>query len=91
MSRRFSIANRDQNDRAVGLGVSSADLKTPLELTVDPVTNYLLVQVVSHSTGTVTTRHRIDQNDIPTCYGWNGTTIVPIATDANGILLTQST
>jgi hypothetical protein len=91
MSRPNYIANRDQNDCPVGLGVSSVDLKTPLQLRVDPVTNYLLVQSIANSSGNVSTRHRIDQDDRPTSYGWNGTNIVPIATDINGYLLTQST
>jgi len=90
MVRPTSIAKRDQNDRAVGLGVSSVDLVTPIELKVDPVTGALLVTSIINS-GNVTTRHRIDQNDIPTCYGWNGSNIVPIATDSNGRLLTQRT
>ena len=89
MSRPNSIANRDQNDRPVGLGVSSVDLKTPLELRVDPVTNYLLCQIMDTTVGNVTTRHRIDQNDIATSYGWNGTEIVPLAVDSNGYLLCQ--
>ena len=91
MSRPNSIARRDQNDRAVGLGVSSVDLKTPLMLTVDPVTNYLLVDIIASSSGTVNTVHRIDQNDVPTSYGWNGIKIIPIATDNSGNLLVQFT
>jgi hypothetical protein len=91
MSRPRSIANRDQNDRAVALGVSSVDLKTPLELTVDPITGYLLTNIIANSSGVVNAVHRIDQNDIPTCYGWNGTNIVPIAVDSNGYLLISTT
>ena len=87
MSRLRSIANRDQNDIAIGLGVSYIDQKTPLQLTVDPVTNYLLVDIVANSSGTINTTHRIDQDDRPTAYAWNGTQLVPIATDINGNLL----
>ena len=83
-------ARIDQNDRKTALGVSSVDSVTPVRLRVDPVTSYLLIKIVATSSGVVNTVHRIDQNDIPTCYGWNGTQLVPVATDNNGYLLVQS-
>lgn len=85
---------RDQNDKPVGMGVSSVDSITPVMIMVDPVTNFLLVDSVQDSITVVGAKHRIDQNDIPTCYGVSSSdnvTLIPIRTDSNGRLLVQST
>lgn len=91
----MAIGKRDQNDKAVGLGVSSSDNSTPLMLRVDPVTDYLLVTLQSDSlTPTVATRNKRDQNEVPSAYGvsdTDGVTLVPIRTDSSGNLLIQST
>lgn len=87
-------ARRDQNDRATALAVSSVDSVTPLRLTVDPVTGYLMVKNFSDSITVIGSKHRIDQNDIPTSYGvsnTDGVTIIPIRTDSTGKLLIQYT
>ncbi len=44
-----TIAKRDQNDIPVGMGVSSVDLNTPLQIRVDPVTNRLLVDITTEN------------------------------------------
>jgi hypothetical protein len=85
-------AKKDQNSKAIALGVSDTDGVTPLALTVDPSTGYLNINSVSTGSLTSNPRHRIDQNNIPTCYGvssTDGVTLVPIATDASGYLLVQ--
>lgn len=88
-------AKRDENDQAVALGVSSTDSITPIMLTVDPVTGYLLVKNFGDSlTTTAATRCKIDQDDQKTKYGvssTDGVTLVPIRTDTNGRLLVQYT
>ncbi len=86
-------AKRDENDVATALGVSSVDGQTTLLLTVDPVTDYLLVEVSSDSlTPTPATQDKIDQNDQKTKYGVSsvdGVTLIPIRTDSNGVLLVE--
>lgn len=92
MARTQNIAHRDANDRQLGIGVSSVDLRTPVQLRVDPVTNYLLINSIVTSTNNASVRHRIDQNNTPTAYGVSsadGKTLIPIATDINGYLLVQ--
>lgn len=86
-------AKRDQNDQATALGVSSVDSVTPILLTVDPVTGYLLVDNSTDAlTPTAATRVKIDQNDQKTKYGVSSAddiTLIPIRTDSNGKLLIQ--
>lgn len=92
---RYTPALRDENHKAVGLGVSSSDGVTPVMLRVDPVTDYLLV---SDNGATVIATYRRwskrDENDVPTIYGISsidGVTLVPIRTDKTGRLLIQYT
>lgn len=84
-------AERDQNYRTVGLGISSVDGTTTLPIRVDPATNYLLIDIVTGAlSATPATMDKRDQNHIPTIYGISsvdGTTLVPIRTDDNGALL----
>lgn len=84
-------AKRDQNHRTVELGVSSTDGVTTLPFRVDPVTNYLLIDIVTGAlSATPMTMDKRDQNHVPTAYGISsvdGTTLVPIRTDDNGALL----
>ena len=84
-------AKRDENDIALGLGVSSVDNKTPLPLRVDPVTDYLLIDNLVQSISiTPAVRVKIDENDRKTCYGVSSVdnkTLVPIRSDNNGRLL----
>lgn len=91
----MSNGKRDQNTIAVSLGVSSVDNATPLQLRVDPITDYLLVDLASDLlTPTAATRCKRDENDIPTKYGISsvdGVTLVPIRTDSNGTLLVTFT
>lgn len=88
-------AKRDENAVAVGLAVSSVDNATPLQLRVDPVTDYLLVSVALDSLSpTSATRCKRDENGAPTKYGvssTDGITIVPIRTDSSGTLLVTLT
>ncbi len=39
-------AKKDQNHKSTLLGVSSVDLVTPIPIAVDPITGYLMVDVV---------------------------------------------
>lgn len=84
---------RDQNSRTVTMGVSSDDGTTPVMFAVDPITNYLLLDVADDSlVVTAATVDKRDQNHVPTCYGISsvdGTTLIPIRTDNNGKLLFQ--
>ena len=84
---------RDENDKAVASGVSSADSTTPVMLRVDPITDYLLVDNASDSITVVPKQwNKRDENDVPTVYGVSsidGVTLIPIRTDNNGRLLIQ--
>lgn len=88
-------AKRDQNHVTVALGVSSSDSVTPIMFTVDPSTNYLLMELSADSlVTTAATIDKRDQNFVPTCYGISSvdnTTLVPIRTDTDGKLLVQIT
>lgn len=88
-------AKRDQNHITVAMGISSTDSITPIMFAVDPVTNYLLLNVASDLlTVTPATSDKRDQNFVPTIYGVSsvdGTTLIPIRTDTNGRLLVQFT
>lgn len=88
-------ALRDQNHRTVAMGISSTDSVTPIMFAVDPVTNYLLVDVSADSlVATPATSDKRDQNFVPTMYGISsvdGTTLIPIRTDSLGRLLMQFT
>lgn len=91
MVRPNSISKRDENDVPIALGVNSSDSVTPLMMTVDPVTGYLLVSVAPDSlVATSATKNKRDQNDVPTRYGVSradGVTVIPIRTDSSGRLL----
>jgi hypothetical protein len=86
-------AKRDQNHITVAMGISSTDGTTPIMFAVDPVTNYLLLDVSADSlTATAATVDKRDQNFVPTVYGVSsvdGTTLVPIRTDTDGRLLVE--
>lgn len=85
-------ARRDANDRPTCLGASSTNTRLTERLRVDPVTNYLLCEIIS-SSGNASVVHRIDQNGSPTAYGVSsidGKTLIPLATDSNGYLLCQA-
>lgn len=89
------INERDQNNAAVASGVSSVDNVTPTSFRVDPVTDYLLVDMATDSlTATIATKDKRDENDVPTVYGISsvdGITLVPIRTNSSGVLLVQFT
>lgn len=84
-------ADRDQNQITTALGISSTDGITPIEMVVDPITNKLLVDVVSDSITVVpATIDKHDENGVPTMYGIStadGETLIPIRTDSSGNLL----
>ncbi len=92
---RLNPAQRDENNRPTSLGVSYVDNITPIEMRVDPVTGYLLAAMSGDSITIVpATKDKIDENDIHTVYGISnedGTTLIPIRTDSNGVLLCQTT
>ena len=86
-------ALRDQDHVTVGMGISSSDSTTTLMLSVDAVTNYLLIDIATDSlTPTSATVVKRDQNFVPTYYGiseTDSTTLVPIRTDTDGKLLVE--
>ena len=87
------IIQRDENFRTVGAGVSNDADQEILMLRIDPVTNRLLVDVIS-GTDTAETSSPIasrDENFRPVCLGWDETNEVlqEILTDENGYLLTD--
>ncbi len=88
-------AKRDQNHVTVGMGISSADNVTPTSLRVDPVTDYLLADLVVEAlVATPATMDKRDQNHTPTVYGISsvdGRTLVPIRTSDDGALLADVT
>ncbi len=92
---RNNPAYRDQNQRVVGMGVSSVDNVTPIMFRVDPVTNYLLAQSITSSNSATTRQwNKRDENGYPTMYGISSVdsvTLVPIRTDSLGNLLVTLT
>jgi hypothetical protein len=84
---------RDENDRAIASGVSSVDGTTTVNFRIDPVTDYLLVDMASSSnSATAKDWNKRDENDVPTIYGVSdvdGVTLVPIRTNSDGRLLTE--
>ena len=82
----MGVAKHDKNQKPTMIGVSSVDLITPIPLTVDPITGYLLVNIVDATTNASpvlrsTARH--DSNNKPTMLGWNGTTTQAMITHNN--------
>ena len=84
-------AKIDQNDFPTMIGVSYLDGVTPTRIAVDPITGYLLIQIVdTTSSGSPVLRStaKIDANDFPTMLGWNGTHTQAMITH-NGYLAVQ--
>ena len=84
-------AKRDDNYVAVGLGEATDDSQT-LPLSVDPVTDELLIDLIidNRAVATSLTWDLRDDNNKPTMYGisrFDPTVLVPIRTDENGRLL----
>lgn len=86
-------SRRDQNYVTTGSGVSSVDGTTPVDIRVDPVTSYLLIEVVDISTsGAITpvdlAKH--DQNHVPVHMGVNVSDSTPLVLRThNGYLAIQ--
>ena len=69
-------ARIDQNEKPTAIGTSSVDLITTIPLAVDPITGYLLIEIVdatSAVTPVLRSDAKIDANEKPTMLGWNGT------------------
>ena len=85
------ILDIDENSRNIGAGISTTDSITPIDLRIDPITNDLLVSVISETINpTLATQNKIDQNDNNTCWGISDVdneTLVPIRTNNSGYLL----
>lgn len=82
---------RDENRVTVGAGVSpDADLDISM-LRVDPITNYLLIDIGASTTGANTASQIAsrDENFRTVCMGYDETNDVlqEILTDENGLLL----
>lgn len=85
------VLKRDENRVTVGAGVSpDADLDISM-LRVDPITGYLLANIVSSSTGLETSSQIAsrDENHRTVCMGWNedDDELQEILTDEDGNLL----
>lgn len=82
---------RDENFRTVGAGVSNDSDQTITMLRVEPVTGYLLIDIIDDTPGTGTSRPIAsrDENFRPVCLAWDETNQVlqEILTDENGYLL----
>lgn len=81
----MSDAALDQSNKPTLIGVSSADGKTPVRVKVDPVTGYLLANVVFISPYTTTNPNiKIDENSnqVGTAIDSNGL-IRPLLLDPN--------
>lgn len=85
------IIKRDQNFRTVGAAVTS-DVSQDIEmLRVDPITDYLLVEItnIGSTAGNVGQIAKRDQNFRPVCLAWDETNQVlqEVLTDTDGNLL----
>lgn len=85
-------SNRDNNRETVMIGVSSADQVTPIEITINPVTNAVGMQVATEAGLVVTVGTNIerDGNRIPVMCGvssLDNVTPVPIHVTPNGRII----
>lgn len=83
--------SRDQNHITVAAAITNDSDQFVEMFRVDPVTNYLLINITSDSatsanTGNVAKR---DQNHVPVCLAYDeiNDQVVEVLTDANGYLL----
>ena len=85
------IIKREDNHRTVGAGIDSVSGTDITMLRVDPVTNYILVNLASStaSGGSSVTTAKRDQNHRTVCMGYNETTglIQELLTDDDGYIL----
>ena len=84
----MDYAKIDQNNKPTAIGTNSVDLVTPIPLATDPITGYLLIDIVDTTSAVAPVLRsdaRIDENEKPTMLGWNGTTTQALITH-NGYL-----
>lgn len=84
----MSTAKIDQNNKPTMIGVSYLDGVTPIPVAVDPVTGYLLVEIMDatfNASPVLRSNAKIDNNGKETMLGWNGTTTQALITH-NGYL-----
>lgn len=85
------IINRDENSRTVGAGITNDADQDISMLRVDPVTNYLLVDISSGgATSAISSEIASrDENSRTVCMAWDETNNVlqEVLTDADGYLL----
>jgi len=85
------IIKRDSNFRTIGAGIANDSSQDVLMLRVDPVTNYLLVNItnVGATAGTANQIAKRDENHKTVCMGWDDTNqcLQEILTDNEGRLL----
>jgi hypothetical protein len=82
----MSNAKRDSSNIANMMGVSSIDGITPTPLTVDPITGYLLINIVDTSSAVspvLRKNAQHDSNSIHTMLGWNGSATQALITHNN--------
>ena len=86
---------RDANHRTVGAGVSNDADKDISMLRVDPITNYLMVEIASAGATSATASQIAsrDGNYRPVCLAWDATNGVlqEVLTDSDGRLLCDIT
>lgn len=90
------IISRDQNSRTVGAGVTDDSDMDVSMLRVDPITNYLLVDVPYAGVATGATTSEIasrDENNRTVVMAWDDTNQVlqEVLVDSNGHLLCDIT
>lgn len=87
----MGVAKHDENHKPTMLGVSSVDLATPVPLTVDPVTGFLMIDIVDNTASVnpiLRQDAKFDGNNKSTMLGWNGTNTQALITH-NGYLAIQ--
>jgi hypothetical protein len=78
-------AKHDKNFKTTMLGVSSVDLVTPTLIAIDPITGYLLIDIVDTTSAVspvLRSNAKHDDNNKSTMLGWNGTTTQALTTHA---------
>lgn len=89
------IISRDGNHVTVGAGITNDASQTITMLRVDPVTNYLLADLIigSSSSATASPIATRDQNHRTVCLAWDETNGVlqEVLTDSNGAILADIT
>lgn len=85
-------AKKDQNHISTIIGVSSVDGVTPIPIAVDPITGYLLCDVtyaVQTSSPVLRSNAKMDNNNVASMLGWNGTTTQALITHNSYLIVAE--